>query len=261
MDWSWYTPAWFKSYRSNYLFDATESQLRSCQVDLYFAVGLQLAGSLLFIAMSAERVNAIIERFATKSGGWGNWLMLGITGYGSVYCSWAMGYCLRNRGKLYSRDKCEELRKDLEHNRIAKQKEEAQRAHEQRQHDKKWEERYRQYAEQRQREEPEKEWRRQEEQRQSEEAERQRQKQREDERRKQQERFENWASVPPTVMEMYYTILGLDRKTATRDDVERAFRKAAIKNHPDKSENDPFAEKRFRGIKEAYEYLIERHAK
>ena len=52
----------------------------------------------------------------------------------------------------------------------------------------------------------------------------------------------------------YYKILGID-KTASTDDVKKAFRKLAIKYHPDKNPNDKVAEEKFKEINEANEVL------
>lgn len=52
----------------------------------------------------------------------------------------------------------------------------------------------------------------------------------------------------------YYKILGLT-KTASQDDVKKAYRKLARKYHPDLNPNDKEAEKRFKEINEANEVL------
>lgn len=52
----------------------------------------------------------------------------------------------------------------------------------------------------------------------------------------------------------YYKILGVDR-SADANDIKRAYRKLAVKLHPDKNPGDPKAEERFKGINEAYEVL------
>ncbi|HLR47250.1 MAG TPA: DnaJ domain-containing protein [Deinococcales bacterium] len=49
----------------------------------------------------------------------------------------------------------------------------------------------------------------------------------------------------------YYSILGVP-KTATRQEIRSAFRKAAAANHPDRNPDDPEAEERFKEINEAY---------
>jgi DnaJ-class molecular chaperone len=52
----------------------------------------------------------------------------------------------------------------------------------------------------------------------------------------------------------YYKILGVER-TASQDDIKKAFRKLARKHHPDMNPGDKEAEKRFKEINEAYEVL------
>ncbi len=52
----------------------------------------------------------------------------------------------------------------------------------------------------------------------------------------------------------FYDILGVDR-SATQDQIKRAFRRLARKHHPDVSPEDPQAEARFREAAEAYEVL------
>ena len=52
----------------------------------------------------------------------------------------------------------------------------------------------------------------------------------------------------------YYKVLGVER-TATADDIKKAFRKLARKHHPDMNPGDKDAEKRFKEINEAYEVL------
>jgi|SRR5690625_526875 len=52
----------------------------------------------------------------------------------------------------------------------------------------------------------------------------------------------------------YYSILGVP-KTATRQEIRAAFRKAAAANHPDRNPDDPRAEERFKEINEAYTVL------
>jgi molecular chaperone DnaJ len=52
----------------------------------------------------------------------------------------------------------------------------------------------------------------------------------------------------------YYEILGLDRSAST-DELKKAYRKIAIKFHPDKNPDDPTAEEKFKEAAEAYEVL------
>ncbi len=52
----------------------------------------------------------------------------------------------------------------------------------------------------------------------------------------------------------YYKILGID-KNASTDEVKKAYRKLAIKYHPDKNKGDKSAEDRFKEINEANEVL------
>lgn len=52
----------------------------------------------------------------------------------------------------------------------------------------------------------------------------------------------------------YYEILGVDRK-ASASDVKRAYRKLALKFHPDKNPDDTQAESKFKEAAEAYEVL------
>lgn len=52
----------------------------------------------------------------------------------------------------------------------------------------------------------------------------------------------------------YYKILGLT-KSASKDEIKKAYRSLAHKYHPDKNPNDKEAEDRFKDIAEAYEVL------
>jgi molecular chaperone DnaJ len=52
----------------------------------------------------------------------------------------------------------------------------------------------------------------------------------------------------------YYEVLGVSR-TASSEELKRAYRKLALQFHPDRNPNDPQAESRFKEINEAYEVL------
>jgi curved DNA-binding protein len=52
----------------------------------------------------------------------------------------------------------------------------------------------------------------------------------------------------------YYKILGVERK-ASADDIRSAYRKLAMKYHPDKNPGDKKAEEKFKEINEAYQVL------
>jgi curved DNA-binding protein len=52
----------------------------------------------------------------------------------------------------------------------------------------------------------------------------------------------------------YYKILGVDKK-ASQDEIKKAYRKLAVKYHPDKNQGNKEAEERFKEIGEAYEVL------
>jgi len=52
----------------------------------------------------------------------------------------------------------------------------------------------------------------------------------------------------------YYKILGVDKK-ASQDEIKKAYRKLAVKYHPDKNPNNDVAEDKFKEISEAHEVL------
>lgn len=52
----------------------------------------------------------------------------------------------------------------------------------------------------------------------------------------------------------YYKILGVDKK-AGAEEIKKAYRKLAVKYHPDKNPDDKKAEEQFKSINEAYEVL------
>ena len=52
----------------------------------------------------------------------------------------------------------------------------------------------------------------------------------------------------------YYNILGISR-SASQDDIKKAFRTLAKKYHPDRNPDDPNAEEMFKKITEAYDVL------
>lgn len=52
----------------------------------------------------------------------------------------------------------------------------------------------------------------------------------------------------------YYSVLGLDKK-ASKEDIKKAYRKLAVKYHPDKNPDDKEAEARFKEVSEAYAVL------
>lgn len=56
------------------------------------------------------------------------------------------------------------------------------------------------------------------------------------------------------MQEDYYEILGVS-KTASSDEIKRAFRKLALQYHPDRNQGDKEAEERFKKINEAYQIL------
>src|SRR5438093_9493537 len=54
----------------------------------------------------------------------------------------------------------------------------------------------------------------------------------------------------------YYEVLGVGR-SATEEEVKRAYRNLAVKFHPDKNPDDPHAEEKFKELGEAYDVLMD----
>ena len=54
----------------------------------------------------------------------------------------------------------------------------------------------------------------------------------------------------------YYDILGVS-KTATQDEIKKAYRNIAVKYHPDKNPGNKEAEEKFKEAAEAYSLLSE----
>jgi len=54
----------------------------------------------------------------------------------------------------------------------------------------------------------------------------------------------------------YYEVLGIGRN-ASDEEVKRAYRKLAVKFHPDKNPDDPHAEEKFKELGEAYDVLMD----
>ena len=52
----------------------------------------------------------------------------------------------------------------------------------------------------------------------------------------------------------YYEVLGVS-KSATDKDIKKAYKKLAMKYHPDRNPDNPVAQEKFREVKEAYEIL------
>ena len=50
----------------------------------------------------------------------------------------------------------------------------------------------------------------------------------------------------------YYEVLGVERGAAA-EDIKKAYRKLAVKYHPDKNPGDKAAEEKFKELGEAYE--------
>ena len=60
----------------------------------------------------------------------------------------------------------------------------------------------------------------------------------------------------PTKKRDYYEVLGVG-SNASEEEVKRAYRKLAVKFHPDKNPDDPHAEEKFKELGEAYDVLMD----
>src|SRR5260370_11567420 len=54
----------------------------------------------------------------------------------------------------------------------------------------------------------------------------------------------------------YYEVLGVEHN-ASEEEIKRAYRKLAVKFHPDKNHDVPHAEEKFKELGEAYDVLID----
>lgn len=58
----------------------------------------------------------------------------------------------------------------------------------------------------------------------------------------------------------YYNVLEIDRN-ASKEEIKKAYRKQALKYHPDKNPDNPEAEKQFKKVSEAYDVLSDEQKK
>ena len=56
----------------------------------------------------------------------------------------------------------------------------------------------------------------------------------------------------------FYDVLGV-AKNASEDEIKKAYRKLAMKYHPDRNPDSKTAEEKFKEVKEAYEILSDEH--
>jgi molecular chaperone DnaJ len=62
------------------------------------------------------------------------------------------------------------------------------------------------------------------------------------------------------LMKDYYQTLGIE-KSASKEEIKKAYRKQAMKYHPDRNTEDPQAEAKFKQVSEAYEVLSDDNKK